>query len=76
MRQTKREKALMALLSTDSIYDAARACNVPISEILQIWDTEDFKSDYRKALHFLAELDFMIRLLEIVCLQNTERKQK
>lgn len=46
-KQTNKEKALIALLSTDTIVEAAAACGLSVDSIYRYLRDSEFKKDYR-----------------------------
>ena len=54
-KQTNKEKALNALLNTNSIADAAKACGLSEKTLYRYLEDEDFQKEYRKARRSLVE---------------------
>ncbi len=54
-KQTNKEKALNALLNTNSIKDAAKACKLSEATIYRYLEDEAFQKEYRNARRSLVE---------------------
>ncbi len=52
---TNKEKTLNALLNTNSIAEASKACKLSEKTIYRYLETEDFQKEYRKAGRSLVE---------------------